>query len=260
MNGVGFDVPLMQFLNHHNGALRTGGKLMASDEIGDVFYWIVAAEYVWGGVVELIYFNTPVDWLPSLDPLEACQGRAYRCGYQTGWSRPRDERGERGWYANEQVREADPDKLAFLREAIALRLDSPATPYLTLGRMEAPPDFAPEPALVPFTYSFYGSLQGPECYHAGEWWAPPVQRAAWRHPEGGTVAILLANTDDQPQAVNVIVAPADYGLSRATWYAVDWQTGRRQMLAVANGGDEELDHLVTLPPRSFQMYELVPGR
>jgi hypothetical protein len=129
MAGEAAYVPLMSFLHHHHGALRTGGKTPISEQMGEVFYWIAAAEYLWGGVMELIYYNTPTDWLPDMTAATACPEAAERCAFQTCWlNNPDNPDVPRYWHYDDDVSLADPEKLAFLRQAIALRTASPAAP------------------------------------------------------------------------------------------------------------------------------------
>jgi hypothetical protein len=260
MDGSAFEIPLMAHLQHHLGNLRTGGKMQISYDIGDVFYWIVASEYLWGGVVELIYFNTPMEWLPSLTPELACRGHFERCGFQTDWGNTQVNGDRRGWSVNDNVREADPDKLAYLRSAIELRVASDAAPYLTLGRMEAAPTLSPEPASVEFSYSYYASINGPEHHHSGVWSAPPVRVAAWRHPDDGTVALMVANAASETIVTSMVVDPSLYGMDDARLVETDLalnQSGRSSPANVWRAGERYVIPL-TLPAHAFRMFVLTP--
>jgi len=257
MAGEAAYVPLMSFLHHHHGALRTGGKTPISEQMGEVFYWIAAAEYLWGGVMELIYYNTPTDWLPDMTAATACPEAAERCAFQTCWlNNPDNPDVPRYWHYDDDVSLADPEKLAFLRQAIALRTASPAAPYLTLGTMEAPPTFRPDLASVSFDYDYYFSIGGDPCNHQGIWYAPPVIIAAWRHPFENRLAVLLADTLDESLGIAVEIDPAVYGFDQVELREVD---------LTGNGDDQSLGTgpgpftvPLTLKPRSFRMLELVP--
>lgn len=260
MEGNATDVPLMQYLHHHNGTLRTGGKIQASYSFGDVFYWITALEYIWGGVVELIYFNTPVDWLPSLDPLVACKGAAAACAFQTGWIQSNEFNTGRHWYGESTTRRADPAKLDFLHRAIHLRVDTAAGAYLTKGRMEAPPTLDPEPAPIAYSYNFYSSIVGPRYYHSGTYTAPPVLRAAWRHPTDDKIALMVANASAATIDTDLVADPSLYGLA-ATCGLREVNLGEASPHAPAaaiHRDNGKWRVTVSLEPYSFRMFELGP--
>ncbi len=255
--GLAVQVPLMAYLRHHLGAVRTGGKMTVSEDLGDVFYWIVAAEYVWGGVVELSYFNTPLDWLPSLNAKTACTAGHTACGFQTDWGQGLAQ-WDRGWQYDGAVHRADPDKLAFLRTAMSVRTASPAQPYLTLGRMEPTPQLDPAPANASFSYSYYFSINGSGCDHAGQWQAQPLQVAAWRHPYENNVALLVANAADQAIEANLVFDPANYNLPQAKLSAISLTDGSATPLSCAPDANGHCHVPLTVPPRTFQMVELAP--
>jgi len=248
-------VPLFSFVHHHSGNVRTGGKMQISYDIGEVFYWIAGAEYLWGGVVELIYFNTPVDWLPGLDGQPEVCPVLSPCAFQASWSD--GPKSPRGWYHGDEVRRADPDKLRFLRDAIELRVESPAAPYLTMGRMEPPPQFDPMPIKQRYEYDYYSAIRGVHYNHAGWWDAAPLLVTAWRHPYEETVAVLLANTWHEEVATTLVIDPARYGFADFDLWLVDLAGGEDSLLGTALGG-ETITLPVSLPPRSFAMLELVP--
>jgi hypothetical protein len=258
MQGLGRDVPLVAYLQHHNGATRTGGKMMASYRIGNVFYWNALAEYLWGGMVELIYFNTPVDWLPGMNAAEICPQQSEACAFQTSWwEDPQDPDTARGWYFDDEVARADPLKLGFLRGMIRLRVESAAAPYLTLGRMESPPRLLDAPGPVGFSYDSYASINGSRYNHAGVWEAEPIRVVAWRHPYDETVMVVLGNADATEHTVTLEIDPADYGFAAAELWSVGWDE--------SEGFDEQVAVLtapeamsVTLPSRSVRLYELTP--
>jgi hypothetical protein len=255
MNGAAVEAPLMAYLDHHNGAVRTGGKMQISQDVGEAFYWVVGAEYLWGGVVELIYFNTGVDWLPAVDAAATgCEQTP--CAFETAFGQGNAM--PRGWSYGADVRLADPDKIAYLREAIDLRVTSPAAPYLSAGRMAPPPPLDPEPAPVAYDYDYYSSLFGPDYQHAGVWRAAPVIHTAWRHPHQNTVALLLANTSDQTLSVDLAIDPALYGMAAANVARIDLHAGAgragERWATIAGRTIEP----VTLQPREFAMFELSP--
>lgn len=257
MEGSAVQVPLMTYLHHHNGAVRTGGKMQISYEIGDAFYRNAGAQYLWGGVVELIYYNAPVDWLPSLYDLPVfCQG-AVPCAFQTSWGSGFNM--PRGWYYGEQAREADPDKIEYLRQAIRLRVDSPASAYLTLGRMKQPPRIEPWPEPIAYSYDYYSSIMGSDCCHAGEWTAQPLVVAAWRHPYAESVALLFANTGDETIETHAVIDPSLYHMTQAELWRVDWQ-GKRgdELLGSWQEPQEPAVIAVSIDPHDFLMIELRP--
>ena len=257
MEGTGIEVPLMAYLDHHNGAIRTGGKLQISYDIGEAFYWVIGAEYLWGGVAELIYFNTGVDWPPGIDPAATpCEGQT-PCAFQASWGAGYDM--PRGWTYGDDVRLADPDKIAYLREAIYLRVASPAAPYLTMGRMEAPPALDPAPPKVGYDYDYYSALAGPKVYHSGIWNAASVIVMAWRHPYQNAVALLLANTSGETISTNLVIDLGLYGMTAAELRRVSLHASGESLppprrMATLNPSREP----VTLSPREFAMYELTP--
>ncbi|MDP8222966.1 MAG: hypothetical protein P9L99_06375 [Candidatus Lernaella stagnicola] len=258
VEGTAREVPLLAYLHHHNGGTRTGGKMTASYELGNVFYWVALAEYLSGGVVELIYFNTPVDWLPDLDPSVVCRGSNDLCGFQTGWIyQPDNPESTRGWYYDDEVRQADPEKLAFLRRMIDLRINSPAAPYLTLGRMETAPRVPNPLPLVAFDYDFYFSISGPPYCHSGQWSAKPLHITAWRHPYDDRVAILVGNATDAPLSVGVEIDPAVYGYAAAELWSVTWEgtVGERESLGCLTA-PRMMD--LTVPGQDVLLFELVP--
>jgi len=258
MNGTAIPTPLLPYLQHHLGALRTGAKMEISAEMGEAFYWIAAAEYLWGGVVELIYYNTPMEWLPTLDAAQACDGKVERCGFQTDWGRSAIGT-PRGWYTDDAVKLADPALLAFLKNAIRLRVNSAASPYLTLGRMAAPPAFDPPPAPYSFTYSYYGSLSGPDCEHSGTWDAAPVQAVAWRHPTDDKIALLASNASSLTISTSLVADLSQYGMTGGAVVEVNLADSTSQTVLPA---DPQRAAVVRLPatfgPHSVKMWEITP--
>ncbi len=259
MEGTGVEVPLLAYLQHHLGALRTGGKIQISFDVGDAFYWVTASEYLWGGVVELIYFNTGVDWLPNIDPdATPCAGQT-PCAFQTSWGQGYQM--PRGWTYGDEVRRADPDKLDYLREAIALRVASPATPYLTMGRMEPPAVLDPAPPPVSYSYDYYSSISGPRACHAGTWTGSAVIHTAWRHPTQNTVALLLANATNQTVNSNLVVDPRTYGMTAAIVRRIDLAHAAARVLTTERvEGGRAVNIPLKLAPREWVMYELTPDQ
>lgn len=257
IEGTGREVPLFAYLHHHHGALRTGGKLQISYELGDVFYWIAQAEYLWGGVVELIYFNTSVDWLPGMDGQVACPESAEACGFHTSWGfNAENLEHTRRWYYDDEVRRADPAKLDYLRAMIDLRVNSPAAPYLVYGRMEAPPDVTEIPPLVDLTYSYYSSINGPDAAHAGTWRTQPLRLVAWRHPDGDRVMVLAANAANTGVATTLVVDPAAYGFGAAEVWRVGWGESEGDDVQLAVGA-EPVNVAIELPPHGVRLWEVV---
>lgn len=253
MTGDAVHVPLTAYLYHHLGNVRTGGKAQISYEIGDAFYWIAASEYAWGGVMELIYFNAPIDWLWPDDKVEFCAEHP-PCAYFTSWAEGPNS--PRGWRYGDDVYRADPEKLAFLKQAIDLRVNSPAAPYLTLGRMERPPALDPLPPPAAYSYDYYSSLLGPDHHHAGVWQAQPVAVTAWRHPQRDAVLLLAINSSDKPVATGLVVDPALYGYQRAQLIKLPWGK-QTEKSTVALAGEQLVP--IKLSPREFVLFEVLPN-
>ncbi len=103
MSGQCVEIPLFAYVCHKYGALRTGGKIQISADLGDAWYYIAGQEYLWGGIIELIYFNTPLELFPNTRPPT----------YQSGHGKMQR------WENN--PRKADSRKMKFLRECADLR-------------------------------------------------------------------------------------------------------------------------------------------
>jgi len=254
MNGDAVHVPLTSYLYHHLGTMRTGGKAQISYEIGDAFYWIAASEYAWGGVMELIYFNAPVDWLWPGDKPDICPEGQSPCAFFTSWAEGPDS--PRHWYFGDDVYRADPAKLAYLKQAIDLRVNSPAAPYLTMGRMERPPALDPLPDPAAFSYDYYSSLLAGNRFHAGVWQAQPVVVTAWRHPERDSVLLLAANASDKPIATGLSLDSNWYGYERAQLVQLPWGDQTNHGSTALNGARLVP---VKLPPRDFLLFEMLPN-
>ena len=253
MDGNAVNIPLVSFVYHSYGALRTGGKVQISYEMGDVFYWITASEYLWGGILELIYFNTPTDLLPGIDPDKIdCPG-GYPCAYMTAWSSA--DISPRGWHYND-VREADPAKIDFLRLAARLRIEY-APEFLTTGRMLVPPRLDQENEAYEYDYDFYSSILGDDFNHYGTYRAPAVLAEAWETWDGGKKAFLMANPTAEEQHATLTFDPATYGFDRVQPVLVDPNATPDSGLRYATcEAGESCILYVPLGPRSFYLVNL----
>lgn len=254
MSRLAEHIPLVAFVYHPYGAMRTGGKVQISREMGDIFYWIAASEYAWGGILELIYFNAPADLLPGIDPEQVdCPG-GYPCAFMTGWDS--GPYGRRGWYYDD-LREADPAKLEFLRQAAYLRLVA-AKDYLTSGRMLAPPLVRTDKPLAEYDYDFYSHIRGDDYNHSGVFTAPSVIASAWETWDRTRKAFVLANSSDAERSVSLSFIPAMYGLSQPspTLVIVDEQGARPRVPLGQCRLGRPCKVKAFLPARSFALIEL----
>jgi hypothetical protein len=254
MQGDAVDIPLFAFAYHPYGAMRTGGKIQISYEMGDIFYWATASEYLWGGILELIYFNTPVDILPGIDTAQVDCPDGWPCAFQTGWAS--GPGGNQGWYYGEDAHVADPDKIDFLKKAAYLRIVA-APEYLVSGRMMMPPVFAPEPDTVDYSYDFYSHIVGENFEHTGTYAAPAILAQAWQTWDGSSTAITLANPTDLDRDVTLEINLADYGLDQTTLTRIDtWPPLTQDQSLGACTLDESCAVTLTIPARSFELIEL----
>ncbi|MCB1152805.1 hypothetical protein KDL45_04080, partial [bacterium] len=199
MTGRGRPIPMFEYLAHEYGPVRTGGKVQISEEAGDAWYQVAAYNAVTGGLLELIYFNAPVDVFEDIDPDDVDCPKAWPCAFWSGWhdlssvglSTPR------GWYGqlSNELRFADEGKIAFLQDAIDLRLRL-GQGTLTHGRMVAPPLVEGGPGAVSFDYDFYSSITGVGYEHAGTWDADPIVAAAFLDADDGALSLFVANAND----------------------------------------------------------------
>ncbi len=253
MDGNAVNIPLVSFVYHAYGALRTGGKIQASYDMGDAFYWITASEYLWGGILELIYFNTPADLLPNIDPDQVdCEG-GYPCAFMTAWSSA--DISPRGWYYD-GLREADPAKLDFLRKAARLRLEQ-APEYLVSGRMLTPPRLDQTNPNYEYDYNFYSSILGENYNHYGSYTAPAVLAEAWESFDHSKKAIILANPTGETQEATLTFDPATYGLDRVAPRLNNAQNPSHSSsyYPVCVAGEDCILY-VPLAPRSFYVLNL----
>jgi len=209
MSGKARQIPLVEYVSHANGPLRTGGKLQISYEIGDAWYWVAAYDYINGGITELIYFNTPVDLLPEINPEKVpCPG-GYPCAFMTNWFQLD---GLRDWFYGSSLMKADPRKKAFLADCADLRLRL-GNPYLTSGVMLPPPAIDPPPEPADLSYYFYSSIQGPLGYHQGTYSAEPLLASAFADPENPSdVALFAANILEQESSFDLVFNADRYGI------------------------------------------------
>jgi len=252
MSGDAVEIPLFSFVYHAYGAMRTGGKIQMSEEIGDIFYWITASEYLWGGILELIYYNTWTDLLPDINPEDVSCPGGWPCAFQSGWLS--EEGGNRAWHYGDEVRYADPEKIEFLRKAARLRTVT-AKDYLTSGRMLTPPKIETAEEQVAYDYNFYSHIRGPEFYHSGEFVADSVLAQTWETWDTGQVAIVLANPTATSRRVKISFDPATYQLGTIHPRLADVASSIQCPLGVCVAG-QSCDLTVTLPPREFGMIEL----
>ena len=253
MESKAWDIPLTSFIYHPYGSMRTGGKIQISNEIGDFFYWATASEYLWGGIIELIYFNTPIDLLPGINPANVdCPG-GYPCAFQTGWAT--GTLGNQEWhYSN--LKEADPDKIAFLKKAAYLRIQA-APEYLVYGEMLPSPKLDPKPPLYDYSYSFYSHIMGPNQYHYGIYPAPSILVYTWQKWTSDDIAFILSNPTDIQQTSTLVFDPADYDMQSTSLVLVDVEQpiGSDQTLGNCSAGTDCLVS-ISLEPHSFAMIEL----
>ncbi|MCC6160474.1 MAG: hypothetical protein IT350_20655 [Deltaproteobacteria bacterium] len=209
MEGWARQIPLMEYVTHAFGPVRVGGKVQISDTIGDAWYWVAAYNYINGGLLELIYYNEHPELFATIRPeAVSCPG-GYPCSFKTGWI---DRAGLRGW-TKDNLKEADPDKVEYLRRCIELRL-ALGNPWLTAGRMLPPPGLDPIPAPVSFSYDFYSSINGPTHEHRGDWPSQPVIVSAFAAPgDPKRIAFFVANASDQSIATSLVFKGERYGLA-----------------------------------------------
>ena len=254
MEGDAVDIPLTAYVYHPYGSMRLGGKIQISYQMGDLFYWAVASEYLWGGIIELIYFNTPVEILPDMDPSNVTCPGGWPCAFQTGWAS--GPYGNQRWFYDEEVYEADPDKLEYLRQAAYLRVVA-ATDYLASGQMMPPPSFLMDPGTVSYDYDYYSHILGSNYEHYGDYEAQALLVEAWQKWGSDETAFILANPTNIPRIASLVFDPADYGLETATPTLKDVYPplSADQPLADCTGGSK-CYVVVTVPARSFSMIEL----
>lgn len=209
MEGWARQIPMMEYVTHAFGPVRVGGKVQISDVIGDAWYWVAAYNYVNGGMLELIYYNEHPELFATIHPEAVTCPGGYPCAFQNGWI---DRDGMRGW-TKDDLKEADPDKVEFLRRCVELRL-ALGNPWLTSGRMLPPPGMDSLPAPVSFSYDFYSSINGPSREHRGQWVTHPVVVSAFAAPDDARrVAFFAANAHDQPIATSLVFKGERYGLA-----------------------------------------------
>jgi hypothetical protein len=206
LDGSARQIPLLEYVTHEFGSMRAGGKVQISERIGDAWYWVAAYNYVHGGILELIYFNTPTDLLPGINPANVFCPMGWPCSFMTSWIAV-----ARNWYDGEMVMQADEDKIAFLQDCADLRLRL-GEPFLTAGRMLPPPAIDPEPEPEAMSYDFYSSIAGESYEHYGDFAAPPLMASAFADPQNPTrVALFAANVSTQAREITLSFDPARYG-------------------------------------------------
>jgi len=254
MEGDATHIPLTSYVYHPYGGMRLGGKIQISYEMGDIFYWAVASEYLWGGIIELIYFNTSVEIWPGIDPSKVSCPDGWPCAFQTGWAT--GSYGNQQWFYGQDVYEADPGKIEFLRKAAYLRVAA-ANDYLGSGQMMPPPSFVIDPGTEIYDYNFYSHILGEKYEHFGDFEAEALLVEAWQKWDSDETAFILANPTDIQRVASLVFDPADYNLQTTipTVKDVYPPLGADLPLSICTGGTD-CTVTVMLAARSFLMIEL----
>jgi hypothetical protein len=231
-------VPLFQAVYHDVGPVHEDGWLTLSADEGALFYWIAARIVLeWGGLLSLHYANNPPERVPGHDgPAELIDWNGARMRF-------------------DELPEADPGKIAFVRRLAAARTDF-ALPYLAYGRMLRPLDLATGTVELDYDQR-YAAL--PNVANAGTWPVPEVVHGAWADVDDRVGLVLTNVRADEAVAVRLVADGSDWGLDlagRAITRRDAGEDGATELGRVPASG--RLDVTVSLPPRSVTLVEVAP--
>lgn len=222
-------VPLFTYLYHEYGPVRMDGWGQLAAEQGDLFFWIAARVFAWGGLYELNYEFTS---------LEAVDGAV-------------DDMRES--YAPHCVQRQNPVRaecVAFVRE-IALARTGFANRYVAYGEMLRPLPFdAPDVDLSWFHYD--APPDRPEYEAGGVATVSSVVHAAWRYRRE-SVGFLFVNLLTEPQDVVVTLDPDHYDLNARELHLLEVTLDGIVDRGPVDGG---VECNVTLPSRRVVLLEL----
>ena len=185
MSGQCRQIPLLEYVYHEAGPLRTGGKIQISTDFGDAWYYITGQEYLWGGVIELIYFNAPLELFAGTKP------PTLKTGFGPGGKQ---------WENN--PRTADPKKIEFLQECAAMRV-GPARDFLCHGVMLRQPPVEGEIEELRLPFWHYADIKGPASSRRGDFPCPELLREAWRAPDGRVGLFFVNLQADKPLEIDL---------------------------------------------------------
>ncbi|MBZ0272234.1 hypothetical protein K8I61_09360 [bacterium] len=179
------EIPLLAYVYHPAMAVHTSRSLVSGGEdsahdIGEIFYWQAALEYlVFGGMIELGYDNVPIDILAYADPSIPLpdmdeDGKSYQLGWarcyddsehdQAPNSNPNCDGVGKHTAANSTERTfGDPEKEKFLRMLAATR-SYRIWDFLAFGDVRKPGTFSfggSPPIYTPFDYNHYNERPRP---------------------------------------------------------------------------------------------------
>jgi len=160
------EIPLFPYVYHEYGTVRNAGRMQISTECGGAWYYITGQEYLWGGLVELNYFRTPLELFPGTKPPT----------YQSGFGISR-------WEDDPYV--ADPKKITFLRECADLRTGV-GREFLVYGTMLRQPPVRGEIKTLHLPFRFWYRRATSKAFQREieAFPSPELLREAWRSPDG----------------------------------------------------------------------------
>lgn len=228
--GAAEKVPLFAYLYHEYGPVRLDGWGQLAAEQGDLFFWIAARVFCWGGLYELNYEFTS---------LEVVDGQID------------DVRESYAPYCVQRRNEVRDECVAFVRE-IALARTGFANRYVAYGEMLRPLEFHADPPRVGLSWLHYDAPpDAPEYEAGGTLSVSSVVHAAWRY-RAESCGFLFVNLLEEPQDVVVTIDPSRYGLDGDLRLAESTNEGTVDRGAVTDPADVR----ITLPARRVVALEL----
>ena len=179
-------IPMFSFLYHEYGPVRLDGWGKLVEEAGDLFYWLAARIYAWGGLYEINAEFSPSE---VIDGVENDPDEHYADIVPRGYA-----------YV--------PERAEYIGRWAQLRLGD-GRDFLVYGRMLRPPEIAvlEGPATAALDWFGYNCpSEWREYEDRGTLTVQSVVASAWESRNGAR-ACVLCNVTDVPVRVAVALAP-----------------------------------------------------
>lgn len=229
-------IPLFEAVYHDYGPVRQDGWLQLSRDIGEVFFWVGARLTIqWGGMLSLEYSAHYPERIP---------------GVERGGFIGRNNT----VYESSDLPEADPAKLAFVRELATARTGF-GNRYLGYGRIIRSTGI--DSPSIAFDYRHHYDLPyvgGPD--RVGTWQVPQVLEGCWMDPLGNVGCFLVNLHPDAPRSVELDVDLERWGLGHASIAGVEIRGSAGQVTTMPAPGSDRFTIPVDLPPRKIMLVEL----
>ncbi|MDR2372753.1 MAG: DUF6259 domain-containing protein [Bifidobacteriaceae bacterium] len=187
-DGSAEKVPLFAYIYHEYGPIRLDGWGRLDNEQGDLFYWIAARVFAWGGIYEI---NCEFSNLNSV--------AGHRDDITESFSS----------FCVDRYYDVAQDKADFLKRLAAARTGF-ANKYLAYGAMIRPLEF--DNNLLDRSWFHFNSPPDSQEYQdGGVLRVPAVIHCGWRFARE-SCGFVFVNTDLAPTEISVRIDPSKYGL------------------------------------------------